>query len=243
MKKKNKKDQKTAAIIIVAIAVIAMIAYSFHSNNVKNYNYIKESWFDDLVYTYYYDDRNEYIKEIPYVNIKGEQFTEINNQIKTFSTKFTELNRAIITYDYSITNQVLSIIIKAINYETNYASKAEFISFNINIKTLQVYTDQDIIDMYNINAGYVNDRIKNQFQQYHKEIVEQKYYSIQQCNYSCFLKWHNIDDYMDDIAYYISGGKLYVYKPFVFATIFGEEEYFKDEHFVFLITEKPIEIK
>ena len=76
-----------------------------------------------------------------------------------------------------------------------------------------------------------------------KEIVEQKYYSIQQCNYSCFLKWHNIDDYMDDIAYYISAGKLYVYKPFVFATIFGEEEYFKDEHFVFLITEKPIEIK
>ena len=51
---------------------------------------------------------------------------------------------------------IISIIVKAISYETNYASEAEFISYNINLKTQQVYTEQDILDMYNINAGYVN---------------------------------------------------------------------------------------
>lgn len=242
-KRPNLQDQKTTLIIVVAIAIVAMLAYSFHDNNVKNYNYIKESWFNDLIYTSYYDDRNEYVKEVPYINIRGEQITEINNQIETFSTKYTNLNRAIITYDYSITGQILSVIIKAINYETNYASEAEFISFNINLKNQQVYTNQDVLDLYNINAGYVSDRIKNQLQQYHKDIIKEKYYSLQQCNFTCFLKWRNIEDYTKGIAYYISDGKLYVYKPFVFASIFGEEEYFKDKHFVFLITEKPIELE
>ena len=242
-KRPNLNQQKTTLIIVVAVAIIAMLATSFHENNVKNYNYIKESWFDDLIYTSYYDDRNDYIKEVPYINIKGEQVAEANAQIDAFSSKYTNLNRAVITYDYSITGQIISIIVKAISYETNYASEAEFISYNINLKTQQVYTEQDILDMYNINAGYVNDRIKNQFQQYHKDIIKEKYYSLQQCNFACFLKWHNIEDYSKGIAYYISAGKLYVYKPFVFASIFGEEEYFKDEHFVFLITEKPIELK
>ena len=242
-KRPNLNQQKTTLIIVVAIAIIAMLATSFHENNVKNYNYIKESWFDDLIYTSYYDDRNDYIKEVPYINIKGEQVAEANAQIDAFSSKYTNLNRAVITYDYSITGQIISIIVKAISYETNYASEAEFISYSINLKTQQVYTEQEILDMYNINAGYVNDRIKNQFQQYHKDIIKEKYYSLQQCNFACFLKWHNIEDYSKGIAYYISAGKLYVYKPFVFASIFGEEEYFKDEHFVFLITEKPIELK
>mgnify|MGYP003311335247 FL=1 len=242
-KRPNLNQQKTTLIIVVAIAIVVMLAYSFHENNVKNYNYIKESWFENIIYTSYYDDRNEYIKEVPYINIKGEQITEVNNQIETFSTKYTNLSRAIITYDYSITGQILSVIIKAINYETNYASEAEFISYNINLKTQQVYTNQEILDLYNINAGYVSDRIKNQLQQYHKDIIKEKYYSLQQCNFTCFLKWRNIEDYSKGIAYYISAGKLYVYKPFVFASIFGEEEYFKDKHFVFLITEKPIELE
>ena len=242
-KKNNQKEQKQVLIIVVAISIVAMLAYSFHENNVKNYNYIKESWFENIIYTSYYDDRNEYIKEVPHINIKTEQIAEINNQIEAFSNKYTTLNRAIITYDYSITGQVLSVIIKAISYETNYASEAEFISYNINLKTKEVYTQQDILDMYNINAGYVTDRIKNQLQQYHQDIIKEKYYSLQQCNFTCFLKWRNIEDYSKGIAYYISAGKLYVYKPFVFASIFGEEEYFKDEHFLFLITEKPIEIK
>jgi len=242
-KRPNLQDQKTTLIIVVAIAIVAMLAYSFHDNNVKNYNYIKESWFDNLIYTSYYDDRNEYVKEVPYINIRGEQITEINNQIEAFSTKYTNLNRAIITYDYSITGQILSVIVKAINYETNYASEAEFISYNINLKNQQVYTSQDVLDLYNINAGYVSDRIKNQLQQYHQDIIKEKYYSLQQCNFTCFLKWRNIEDYTKGIAYYISDGKLYVYKPFVFASIFGEEEYFKDKHFVFLITEKPIELE
>ncbi len=235
--------RKKSIITVVAISVIAMLAYTFHANNVKKYTYIKESWFDDLIYTSYYDDANNYVKEVPYINIKTDQVTEINNQISTFSTKYTNLNRSIVTYDYSITGQILSVIIKAISYETNYASEAEFLSYNINLKTLEVYDNQAVLDLYNINAAYVKDRIKNQLQQYHNDIVKEKYYSLQQCNFSCFLKWRNIEDYADGIAYYISGGKLYVYKPFVFASIFGEEEYFKDKHFQFLITEKPLELE
>ena len=40
-KRPNLKQQKTTLIIVVAIAIIAMLATSFHENNVKNYNFLR----------------------------------------------------------------------------------------------------------------------------------------------------------------------------------------------------------
>ena len=43
---------------------------------------------------------------------------------------------------------------------------------------------------------------------------------------------------MDDVSYYIENGNLVVYKPFVFYSIFGEEEYFKEDDFKFMIVKR-----
>ena len=224
---------------IVGVALIIMLAYSIHNYNVNNYNYIKIDKSKDLIYTIFYDTANDYIKDVPYVNMNAPHIEEVNNRINSFVEKYKTLNRAIITYEYEINGQILSLITKAISYETNYAAKVEFISFNINVETQEVLDDSTILSLYGIDTNYVKERIKNQLQKYHTEIVKEGYYSLQQCNFNCFLKWRDIEDYLDGVSYYIKEGKLYAYKPFVFASIFGEEEYFKDDDFQFLIIETP----
>ena len=224
---------------IVGVALIIMLAYSIHNYNVNNYNYIKIDKSKDLIYTIFYDTANDYIKDVPYVNMNAPHIEEVNNRINSFVEKYKTLNRAIITYEYEINGQILSLITKAISYETNYAAKVEFISFNINVETQEVLDDSTILSLYGIDTNYVKERIKNQLQKYHTEIVKEGYYSLQQCNFNCFLKWRDIEDYLDGVSYYIKEGKLYAYKPFVFASIFGEEEYFKDNDFQFLIIETP----
>lgn len=224
---------------IVGVALIIMLAYSIHNYNVNNYNYIKIDKSKDLIYTIFYDTANDYIKDVPYVNMNAPHIEEVNNRINSFVEKYKTLNRAIITYEYEVNGQILSLITKAISYETNYAAKVEFISFNINVETQEVLDDSTILSLYGIDTNYVKERIKNQLQKYHTEIVKEGYYSLQQCNFNCFLKWRDIEDYLDGVSYYIKEGKLYAYKPFVFASIFGEEEYFKDNDFQFLIIETP----
>lgn len=238
-KRKQLKKEHILMISMVGIATIIMLAYSIHIYNDKNYNYIKSKLGKDLIYTYFYDDKNDYIKDVPYVNMNAPHIEEVNRRIKVFSDKYTVLNRSIITYDYEISGQVLSLVIKAVSYETNYASEAEFLSFNINVETQEVYDDDTLLAIYNIDKNFVKDKIKRQLQEYHSEIIKENYYTIQQCNFECFLKWRDIDNYLDGTSYYIKQGQLYVYKPFVFASIFGEEEYFKDNHFEFLIIEQP----
>ena len=236
-KKLNKEQIFT--ITISVIAIIIMITYCIHNYNVKKYNYIKETITKDLIYTNYYREDDKYIQEIPYINIKSEQVLQANAKIETLSKKYKELKRAIVTYDYQLNGDILSLIIKAISYETDYASETEFLSFNINLETKEIVTDEELLSIYGITTDYVEDKIKEQLKLYHSEIVKEKYYTIQECNFNCFLTWRNIDDYLEGVAYYIDKGKLYAYKPFVFASIFGEEEYFKDDDFAFLIIEEP----
>lgn len=238
--KKNKPTSEQILMLCIAgIALIIMIAFAFHNYNVKNYNYIKQDRSKTLIYTQYYNENGDYIKEVPYINMNGDQLIEVNNEINNLMQKYKELSRAVVTYETELNGQVLSLVIKAVNYETNYAAEVEFKTYNINIESQMVYDDSAILELYGINTSYVKDRIRQQLQSYYTDIVNDKYYTKQECNFDCFLNWRGIDDYLEDVSYYISGGKLYAYKPFTFASVFGEEEYFTDEDFMFLIIEAP----
>ena len=46
-----------------------------------------------------------------------------------------------------------------------------------------------------------------------------------------------LDDYLENVSYYVENGDLYAYKPFVFYSIYGEENYFTDDSFEILVAE------
>ena len=63
------------------------------------------------------------------------------------------------------------------------------------------------------------------------------YIEEMECDYTCYLGYRGVTDYLEDINYYIKDGKLVVYKPFIYSSIFGEEEYFTEDSFIFELTE------
>lgn len=243
--KKNKKitqsTQKAYAILGTLIACF-FIAYTFYQKkSTENYNDIKQDTSAHLVYTKYSDTSTTYSKEVPYVNLKADVFKEVNKDILLFCDDYMNRDKSVITYEYDINGIILSLVIKVINNETTYAPEPYFRSYNINLKTQEVIADDALLEYYGVNTTNVERKIKRQFETYYTEIVKENYYTSSECSFNCFLKWRGVSKYMDYVSYYVRDGQLIAFKSFIAHSIFGEEEYFNDESFEFIIADAPVE--
>lgn len=230
-KQYGKKEIYTMAII--SIILIALFAY--YQYNSKNYNYLKEDKGEYIVYTKTAETSTKYTKEIPYLNMKSNNMKSINSQIQQFGNKYLNIEKSILNYEYNINGDILSLILKAASYENNNYPEVEFLSFNINLETEEVIDDETLLSYYGIDSNYVSERIEKQFKVYYSELVQEKYFASKECNFNCFLDVRNVKSYLKNIEYYIDGGSLYAYKPFLVVSIYGEENYFTEEDFVFAI--------
>lgn len=234
-----KKDTKIILMVSIAVfLIIFIIFFYFQSRNNDNYNNIKEDKKNYLVYTKYEQKGKIYSIYVPYINIESDIIKSVNDDIDLFVSEFIESKKAMISYEYDVNGIILSVVVKIVDYDTEYAPQAYFRSYNINLDTLELIADDALLEFFEVSDMDVSSKIENQFHYYYDKIVEEEYYSEEECSYSCFLKYRAVDDYLDDVSYYVKDGNLIAYKPFVFYSIYGEEEYFKDKHFEFLIVKK-----
>ena len=210
-----------------------------NSNN-SNYNNIKQNRNEYLVYTKYSDHKTQYTKDVPYVNLKADVFKEVNKDILSFCSKNMETEKAVITYDYDVNGIILSVVIKTINNSSVYAPEPYFRTYNINLDKEEVISDEALLEFYGITKSSAERKIERQLQKYYSEIVKEGYYTSNECSYECFLKWRGITNYLDNTSFYVKEGKLVAYKTFVAHSMFGEEEFFDDNSFEFLIAETPV---
>ena len=96
----------------------------------------------------------------------------------------------------------------------------------------------EIVDSINNNLNIIEQYKGIYMEDDYDKIVEKKFYNEKECDYKCFLKYRDVENYLDGVVYYIDKGNLIVYKPFIFYSIYGEEDYFKEKHFKFLIVKK-----
>ena len=242
LKNKNRVNQKTQKIFIIFCAVIAIsfIIFVFYQNkNNENYKNIKQDKSNYLIYTKYQDLSTQYTKEVPYVNLKAPVFEEVNKDIYSFCQEYMDSEKSVITYEYDINGIILSLVIKVINNEVSYAPEPYFRTYNINLETEEVIANDALLQFFNVNNSTVENKIKRGLQSYYKDIVKAKYYTSAECSYDCFLKWRGINNYTDYVSYYVRDGKLIAFKTFIAHSIFGEEEYFNDKHFEFVIADAP----
>ena len=78
--------------------------------------------------------------------------------------------------------------------------------------------------------------IETKFRNYYNEEVKEGYLTAKECDYTCFLKYREVSNYLDDVEYYINNKNLVAYRPFATKSIFSEEEFYKEETFAFQIT-------
>ena len=242
---KNKKRMSPStqkySVIFGAVILIMFIMFVFYNNTSStNYTKIKQDKGAYLVYTKYSDTSTKYTKEIPYVNLKAEIFKEVNKDILVFCDKYMS-EKSVITYEYDVNGIILSLVIKVINNDTTYAPEPYFRTYNINLEREEVIADDALLQFFGVTKSNVEYKIKRQFNNYYAEIVKEKYYSSNECNYNCFLKWRGVSKYLDHVSYYVRDGKLIAFKSFIAHSIFGEEEYFTDKSFEFEIADSPIE--
>lgn len=226
------KSKAKKLLILCIFAIIVIIVNQIYSNYRKNFNYLKIDKSEYLVYTRY----NQNNKEVPFINIDSNEVKDLNEQIVEFCNTYVNVDDAKIQYEYAINGNYLSVVIKVINHK-QLPSKIVFSTYNINLKDRSVMTEEDLINYFNVNEDLVYARINNKFIDMYNDEVAQGYIEEGACSYECYLGYRGVEDYLSELNYYIKDGKLVVYKPFIYSSIFGEEEYFTEDSFIFQITE------
>ena len=236
----NRMDNNKKVPIVIGISVgliIFIILFSYFKNNSSNFNDLREDNTKPFVYTISTKKNGIYRIERPYVNIGDSFGKSINEDIDSYISDYIEKDKLILSYEYNINGKVLSLVIKTVDYDVKNVPEVYFKTYNINLEEEKLLSDEELLSIYNLTNADVENIIENKFNKWYKDVVEKGYINEEECDYECFLNYREVDDYLDNVVYYIEQGKLVAYKPFVFYSIFGEEKYFKESDFMFILSE------
>ena len=235
MSRLSDDTKRKLGIALGITLIISMLVIFYLKKQYDNYNYVKKNKNEYLVYAKEYNQNTYYSKYVPYVNIKGETAKLINSDINSFVEDYLKDRNTYITYEYDINGDILSLLIEVIDNDTGFAPEVYFKTYNYNMKEDILLDDMRLLELFGVDETIVENVIENKFRDYYDDIIEANYYNEKECSYTCFLKYRNVDNYLDNVAYYVKNGNLIAYKPFIFTSIFGEEDYFKEKHFKFTI--------
>ena len=241
MKNRYQIDDKTKIILFIVgliILISTMIFVIYYQKQGENYNYIKQNKNKYLVYTKYEENKDDSYVIVPYLNIKGKNAKLINDNIDSYVSPLLENDDVIISYEYDINGIILSLVVKILDNNDDYALEPVFISYNFNLDTLEIISDDSLLDYFGIDQETAKNIIDDKLHEYYEKIIEEEYYSEEECDYSCFLEYRGISNILDSISYYVKDKKLYAYRPFIIHSIFGEENFFKLDDYDFLIATK-----
>ena len=240
LEKFNRMDNSKKVPMVIGIAlllIVFIIVFSYFRNSGLDYSDIKEYSDKAFVYTINSEKNGSFFVNVPYVNIVGSFGKEINEDIDSYVADFMENDKIRLSYEYNINGKIVSLVIKTVDYNTKNVPKVYFKTYNIDIENQVLLSEDDLLSIYNITTDDVYSIIENQFLKWYEEVKKEGYVNEDECDYECFLGYRDVEDYLDDISYYIDRGRLAVYKPFVFNSIFGEENFFKESDFKFILTE------
>ena len=231
-------DKKIPIVIGVAVALIVFIVvFSSYKPTGFDYNSLKEDNTKGFVYTINSRREDLFRVEVPYVNLGNALGKSVNEDIDSYVEDFIDKEKLTLSYDYNINGKVLSLVIKTINYDAKSIPEIYFKTYNINLEDMVLLGDEDLLGIYGMNSEKAEAVIESKFEYWYKDVQEKGYINEEECDYECFLKYRDVDGYLDNAVYYIDKGKLIAFKPFVFYSVFGEENYFKEKDFEFILSE------
>ena len=235
MKKKKASKNKYLFPLIMGILTVIFICigmfYALKKDN-DNYNGILIDPNYDYVFTYNEINTGHFTKQVPHINV---DINSVNENIDSFVADYLTKDDNIISYEYNVTNNILSVVVRIISFTSKNAPINYFRSFNINLDNLEVISDKDLLSAFKITEEAVQEKIEEQFKDYYYDLVFKEQINESKCNLDCFIERRGFFGYMQDVNYYVNDGRLIVYKPFIINSSTWEYEYFKDEDYSFVI--------
>ena len=218
-------DNKIIIILVSLLLIIALVYYGISKINSRDFNNKKIDKNKYVVYTKETRQKDFYIQDIPFINLKGETIEVINDDINNYLEPFNKDNIEV-SYEYSVNGIILSVVLKVEDHsKLENASITYYRSYNINTENMELLSNPKILSYFDITEQEVNSIIEYNLKDYYNNLVKDKIINKSECNYNCFLNNRGINtNYIDNIAYYIRDGKLIVFKPMTFIPLYEEEK-------------------
>ena len=230
-----KKVIKWILLPLGLVIVAAITFFCIYDHPQFDYQKLLKNKDYDIVY----DLDNNMIQEndkVPIINIENENISQINNDIENYYQDYLTKFTAGFRYEFSVSDYILSIVIHskqryvdAEYYDIHYKT------YNINLKTLELMTDEDLFKEFDIEEDELRYFITYKFVNYYNDLIKEKYFTKKECDFNCFIESKNIVDFMSDNYYYVRKGQLELYKSFNIYTQYHEENYFTEKSFHFVI--------
>lgn len=246
---KNKKAKTDYSLVFmiffILVAVICIVVYFVINHSSTNSNKYIEKVDEDKAYVYTSkkientnneSDEVSYDK-IPSINLEGQKYTQINNEIMNKYNEVIKDKVHIYDYNYNQSENILSLVVKYSYYSKDSQYPITYFdTYNIDLKNDKVLSDEEIVDLFNITKEQVNTYLKSKFVNYYNELIQYEYFKKSECNYQCFLNNRGITtDYTKDVHYYVEDGRLTLFKFYHRDSKYDEAQYFQDTTYQFLI--------
>ncbi len=200
----NEKKLKKYFLLVILI-IILLIIYGIYLLANRNEKVVKDSS-KNIVYTYY--ENSDYNQKIPNVNI-NKLDKKINDSIIEFTNNFKDSKTASISYQYSLSGNILSLLITVEDSKYEGSPDVSFKSYIIDLKKLKILNDDQVLKLFAIDKKTVVDEINNRFKKYYEEEIDKKI--ISNMTYKEYMDKRNLNNIGDNIYLYIEDAKLNVY--------------------------------
>lgn len=201
------KEKNIKIYLLVSIALIIGLAiYGVYLLMNRNGNVILDSS-KEIVFTSY--DNEEYNQHIPNVNIKRIG-NDINNSINDFVVKYKDVKTNTITYHYQVNGNILSLFIIVEDNSLEGASDVTFKSYNIDLNKLKVLSDEEVLDLFDLDKQVIVNEIDKKFKNYYNDEKSKNIISSNM-TYQEYMNKRGLSNLKDNLYFDINKGKLNVY--------------------------------
>ena len=207
----NKELFKNKKLIFAVVLIILTIILSVTNNFTKNDNTNKK--IKNKKYVFTLESSSDNNSKLPYINLKGDSIEKLNIELKEKYYKIisnTSLNS--INYEVNINSGFISLLIIEQQKESeNDIPDIVYTAYYIEINTMKLLNQEDIIKKYNLNLTSIEKQISTELNnQYNKEVTD-GYIVKQECDYNCYLEYRKYNSINDNLQFYIKENKVYGY--------------------------------
>lgn len=246
-KKKSKKryfDRKAILFFLFLIFLVLFLIWKVPK--ITNYFGFVEKIDSNKDYIYTVkkiknETQEETYDEIPTINLVGDTVKEMNQSILETYEEATSHGVYDYRYEFNRSANILSLKVTYAYYlsDEDVEITRFFDTYNINLKTGELISDIELLDMFGVTPSELNEFLGIKFQSYYNELINYGYYTSKSCDYDCFLKNRGItSNYTDDIYLYVDNGSLVLFKFYYKVSQYEEESYFIDDSYKIVVKRK-----
>ena len=163
--------------------------------------------------------------KLPYINMKSNDVDTINKLLDDLYQKYTSKGGKF-NYKKFENDKIILILVIIDEYEDKDNYTRKYLSYNIDKKTKEFVSNEDIALLYNLDIEDIYNIVDNRLKTYYDEEYKEGYVDYD-CDYECYLSYmRGMDNIMDNVSLTVEDNKIVAYINLNIDSLSGDEEYF-----------------